>query len=109
MARADCKKLEERFLVIWQSIGGPELVREYRFAPPRRWRFDFAHLPTRVAVEVHGSVFSDGRHTRGAGFLADREKMLAAQRAGWLVVEFGTGFTLSQVEEVLDVIVERGE
>jgi hypothetical protein len=63
----------------------PEPEREYRFAPPRRWRFDYAWPLHRVALEVEGGAFAGGRHTRGAGFRNDLEKYNTATAAGWRV------------------------
>lgn len=77
--------LEEKFLALWTSEGGPLLVRELVFAKPRRWRFDFAHLDSKTAFEIDGGVWN-GRHTRGGGFLKDAEKLLAAHLLGWRVV-----------------------
>ena len=63
----------------------PTPVAEYVFAPPRRWRFDFAWPAQRVAVEVDGAIFTAGRHARGAGIVADAEKYEAALLGGWRV------------------------
>lgn len=64
----------------------PMPVREYRFAPPRKWRFDYAWPDLKIALEVEGGVWTRGRHTRGAGFLKDVEKYNAAASLGWLVL-----------------------
>jgi len=48
---------------------------------------DAVWLEWRVAVEVHGGVHAGGRHTRGQGFINDREKMNEAQLLGWIVLE----------------------
>ncbi len=45
----------------------------------------------RFALEIHGSVWAQGRHTRGGGFEADREKMNSAVLMGWRVLEYSTG------------------
>ncbi len=79
----------QNFAHFWAMFakGGPELVREYRFEPARRWRFDFAHLPSRVAVEINGNAWSvrgGGRH----GKEADLEKLNSAAAAGWRVFQF---------------------
>ena len=62
------------------------MAREYRFAPPRRWRFDYAFPQHKVAVEVEGGVWIRGRHTRGAGFVKDLEKYSEAAILGWAVI-----------------------
>lgn len=65
------------------------IALEHRFHPPRRWRFDYAipHPDYRIAVEFNGSVWTQGRHTRGQGYINDREKINQAQIDGWLVLE----------------------
>jgi very-short-patch-repair endonuclease len=64
----------------------PEPEREYRFAPPRRWRFDFAWPAAMLALEVEGGVWSTGGHTSGKGFTDDCEKMNEALVRGWRVL-----------------------
>lgn len=65
----------------------------------RKFRFDVTVPHLRIAVEVHGGVYSQGRHTRGKGFVSDRYKMRAAQLAGWLVLEFVQGPDLAGCDE----------
>jgi hypothetical protein len=62
---------------------------ECQFKPERRWRLDRAFEEVKVGLEVHGSVYAHGRHTRGTGFLNDRAKMNEAQIMGWIVIEVG--------------------
>lgn len=80
--------LESKFLFIWRVAGGPPLEREVQFHTSRRWRADFAHLPTRTLIEIEGGIFmrKGGRHTRGAGYAKDAEKYLEAAMAGWTVL-----------------------
>lgn len=81
-------RLETTFLFNWRALGGPVLAVEHRFDARRQWRFDFA-LPTlRVAIEVEGGQWTNGRHTRGLGFAADCAKYNAAAMAGWRVLRF---------------------
>lgn len=70
---------------LWALVGGPPLEREHRFAPPRRWRFDRAHVASRVAIEVDGGTWTGGRHVRGSGYDRDAAKGNAAAAAGWAV------------------------
>ena len=97
----------ERALAWQMHVAGlPEPVGEYRFAPPRRWRFDFSWPDALVAVEVEGGRWVGGRHNSPSGFVRDMEKYNAAALAGWRVVRVtpemvfdGTALTL--VEQAL--------
>ena len=82
-------RLEKRFELLWRALGGPDLVKEFRFHPVRKWRADFAHLPSRTLIEIEGGIYINGRHNRGAGFAADLEKYLEAALDGWRVVRLG--------------------
>ena len=62
------------------------MLKEYVFARPRKWRFDFAWPEPMVAVEIDGGGFVAGRHTRGKGFEMDAEKLNAATEKGWRVL-----------------------
>jgi hypothetical protein len=64
--RTGGSRLETRFLLLWRSIDGPPLEREFRFHPKRRWRADFAHLPSRSLIEIEGGIWIQGRHNRAA-------------------------------------------
>lgn len=70
----------------FRDAGIPLPEREYKFHPSRRWRFDYAWPNHMIALEVEGGVWTGGRHTRGAGFLADVEKYNAAALVGWRVL-----------------------
>lgn len=73
-----------RALLKREKLPMPEA--EYRFAAPRRWRFDYAWPDHRIALEVEGGVWTGGRHTRGKGFLGDMEKYNRAAVDGWRVL-----------------------
>jgi len=81
-------QLERDFLVACRLLRIPEPIREYQFAPPRRFRFDFAWPDQRVAVEIEGGEYVCGRHTRGRGFSVDCEKYNLAVMANWRVLRF---------------------
>lgn len=81
----------------------PEWVAEHPFAASigRKWRFDYACLRRRLAVEINGNAWATrggGRH----GGPKDLEKMNAAQAMGWCVLQYGTSKTeLSRMESEL--------
>lgn len=60
--------------------------KEYRFNMERKWRFDYAIPDHMIAIEVEGGAFTGGRHTRGAGFVADMEKYSDAAARGWRLI-----------------------
>lgn len=62
-----------------------EMVKEYRFHPTRKWRFDYAIPSHLIALEVEGGVWTGGRHIRASGFLGDMEKYNNAALLGWRV------------------------
>lgn len=82
-------RLEMRFETLWRASGGPDLEKEFRFHPVRKWRADFAHIPSRTLIEIEGGIYVNGRHNRGAGFAADLEKYMEAALAGWRVIRLG--------------------
>ena len=62
--------------------------KEYKVVPDRGWRFDYAYPFLKIGIEIHGGIWIRGGHTRGSGFIKDREKFNRAACAGWLVLEF---------------------
>lgn len=74
------------FPAICQAHGLPVPVAEFRFAPPRRWRFDWVWLEQRLAVEIQGGLYTRGRHTRGPALVNEYAKLNAAVIAGWRVL-----------------------
>ena len=88
--------------------GLPPYVTEHRFHPTRRWRLDYAWPELKLAVEVHGGTYTNGRHTRGGGFTVDREKMNEAAIYGWTVLEVTSAQVRSgQMRQWLDRIFEH--
>lgn len=71
---------------LFAAFGLPVPLAEHRFNPERRWRFDYAWIEQKVALEVEGGVWSGGRHARGKGFLGDMEKYNSATLLGWRVL-----------------------
>lgn len=79
-------KLEEEALRQILRAGFPEPEREHQFVPDRKWRFDIAWPREKIALEVEGGIWIQGRHSTGAGMEADMEKYNRAQIEGWTVL-----------------------
>ena|ERR1700689_4140417 len=76
--------------------------REYRFEPARRWVMDFCIPKAMLCAEIEGAVWTQGRHTRGKGFIDDCEKYNHATSLGWSVFRFPTADVLEgRAKEVL--------
>jgi len=82
--------LEQHFLLLIKSENILLPESEYKFHPTRKWRFDFAWPTLKIAVELEGAVWIQGRHTRGSGFIKDMEKYNAAVILGWKVLRYTT-------------------
>lgn len=82
------KRFEDLLLAQIAEASLPKPVREFKFHPDRRWRFDFAYLEIKLAIEVEGGTWSGGRHTRAYGFEGDCVKYNEALLAGWRVLRF---------------------
>jgi hypothetical protein len=87
---------------IFVAAGLPEPVREFRFAPPRRWRWDYCWPEEMVAVEIQGGVWRSMHHTRGRGYIDDCRKMAEGVLRGWRVLWIPTDWLRDRT--ALDII-----
>lgn len=83
-----------------------EFEQEFKFHPTRKWRADFHLKGKKVLVEVEGGIWSNGRHTRGKGYLGDLEKYNEATMMGYQVIRFSTEQVKSgkAIEQILKLI-----
>jgi very-short-patch-repair endonuclease len=81
----------------------PDAVAEFKFHGLRKWRADFAIPSKRLLIEIDGGIFSGGRHTRGAGFLADMEKMNNATMLGYRVLRYSPQQLKNYTEVLVDI------
>lgn len=105
--------IEEELLYQIKVAGLPEPTREYRFDGVKRWRFDFAYLDCKLAIEIEGVVFQRpdrmqvGRHQTALGVEGDCVKYNSATMQGWRVLRFTqrmvtSGEALMTIEAVLN-------
>lgn len=83
--RSNSVQIKDVFTTICKTDLKVECVKEHRFHPKRKWRFDYAIPEYKIALEVEGGVWTGGRHIRAQGFLGDMEKYNTATLMGWRV------------------------
>lgn len=106
-AKASDTATSDLFTALCRSDLRVACVRELKFHPVRKWRFDYAIPEHKVAIEVEGGVWTQGRHTRPRGFLGDMEKYNTATALGWRVLRvtpdtLTTGATLDLVRRTIE-------
>jgi len=89
------------------SPSSSKLEIEYRFHETRRWRFDYANIESKIAVEIDGGqwVSSGGRHNRDS----DREKINEAISMGWKVLRFSKQQILNDPKKCIDLYLKTVE
>lgn len=95
------------FLQILRDEQLPLPVREYRFYPERKWRADYCWIDQFLILETEGAVWTQGRHTRGSGFVKDIEKYNMMTVLGYRLLRVATPdlckrSTLDLLKKVLD-------
>lgn len=81
-----------------------DFVEELRFAPPRRFRFDFAIQGHMIAIEYEGLNSEKSGHTTLSGYTSNCEKYNMAAIAGWRLLRY-TVMNYEQVREDLTKLV----
>src|SRR5574337_445194 len=73
--------------------GLPEPMPEYNFHLLRGWRFDYAFVAQKIAVEVEGGVWrrGGGAHSHPLNIERDMEKYNAAAVLGWRILRVQIG------------------
>jgi very-short-patch-repair endonuclease len=100
----------DMFLRLLQhDLKGLDIVKEHKFHPVRKWRFDYAIVGLKIAIEVDGAVWVGGRHNRPAGYIADMEKLNTAASMGWLVLRITTDdrFCTKTIRMIKDTVAFR--
>lgn len=81
-----------------------EFVEEHRFHPDRKWRFDFAILEHRIAIEYEGIHSGKSRHTTRGGYAGDVEKYREAAKLGWTVLRYTARDYKGVIDDLLATI-----
>jgi len=67
---------------------GVKVEKEYKFHPKRRFKFDYAIVDLKIAIEQEGGVYNGKAHGSVSGILRDIEKYTLAGANGWIVLRF---------------------
>jgi very-short-patch-repair endonuclease len=99
-------ELEFLFEQTLKMRGGdlPPHETQYRFHPPRKWMIDVCWTEKKLAVELEGAVWTNGRHTRGSGFLKDIEKYNQLTLDGYRLLRFTTNNLTDDPDGCIDTI-----
>lgn len=89
---------------LFRAHGLPEPEPEVRFHHLRRWRWDWCWVRQKLALEIQGGTWTNGRHTRGRGYRNDCEKQNAGVLLGWRILNVTTDMVKSG--EVLELVRE---
>jgi very-short-patch-repair endonuclease len=65
-------------------------VSEFKGIDGRKFRFDAANPSLKVAVEIEGAIWTQGRHNRPLGMLQDMKKYNLATVNGWKILRYDT-------------------
>ena len=91
-----------------KQLTGYEFIPEHKFHDKRKWRFDYCNLESKTAIEIEGGAWTNGRHTRGKGFIGDMEKYNMAIVAGWVVLRFTPGqMNESKTFELIKTVIKQ--
>lgn len=66
-------------------------VYEYKFDSVRRFKFDYANLRLKIAIEMEGGIYTGTGHAKTGRYLKDMEKYNMAQIKGWIVLRYAHG------------------
>jgi hypothetical protein len=96
--KAKAKRIQVSFLSRLNAEGLPEATPEHRFWQGRRFRFDYAWVDKKIALEVEGGLYGNGKncprckrpsamgHTSVTGIRRDMEKYNEAAALGWRLI-----------------------
>lgn len=76
----------EEYRFIKEELGSKGIRKKCKELGLKDWRFDFAWIDEKIAVEVQGGMFIYGRHTRGGALKSEYSKLNEAQLRGWIVL-----------------------
>lgn len=82
-----------------------DLHTEYKFHTTRRYRLDFAHLDSKIGIEINGGTWRKGGHSSGTGLARDYSKLNLLSSLGWrLFCLSGEMITIENIQMIAETI-----
>lgn len=85
MKRGDKEKNDIELILMSLSI---PYVKEHRFHDVRRFKFDYAIVDSKIAIEYEGLFSKKSGHTTISGYTKDCDKYNLALVNGWKVLRY---------------------
>lgn len=82
-------------------------IYEYKFDSVRRFRFDYANLRLKIAIEMEGGIFTGTGHAKTGRYLKDLEKYNMAGIKGWIILRYAHGQESKIANDVKLAILKR--
>lgn len=82
--------MSDKVLSILRSIS-EGWIYEFKFNTGRKFKFDYANLPMKIAVEIEGGIYTGTGHAKTGRYLSDMSKYNDAQLRGWIVLRYAHG------------------
>ncbi len=71
--------------VAWKAFGIHQPTPEFRFCE-RKWRLDYAWVDRKLALEIEGGIWAQGRHNRPASMIKEMAKYNRLAVLGWRLI-----------------------
>ena len=102
-------ELEMKFANLWELLYPQiDLYPQLRVIPKRRFAFDFAHIPSRVAIEIQGGTRQQmPSHASHEGIKRDCTKSNLALMHGWMTFKLTSDMITEEwIHNIASVIVQ---
>jgi hypothetical protein len=82
-------------------------VYELKYDSVRKFKFDYANLRLKIAIEMEGGIYTGTGHAKTGKYLKDMEKYNHAQIKGWIVLRYAYGQENKIAGDVIKAIERR--
>ena len=82
--------MADKVLTILRSIS-EGWIYEFKYNTARKFKFDYANLPLKIAIEMEGGIYTGTGHAKTGTYLKDMDKYNDAQLKGWIVLRYAYG------------------